>query len=91
MSPVGRDADSARRSAQRRSSDSWREPSKWKRDGIFNLVNAVLSVPPHTVVYFDDSPASTAGAQAAGWDAHLWTSHEETLTVLSEFDLLRTP
>lgn len=45
--------------------------------GIYREVGRILEKHGKDFIFFDDLPANIAGAQAAGWEAHLFTSAEQ--------------
>jgi putative hydrolase of the HAD superfamily len=55
---------------------------------IYEHVDVALGVAPASVVFFDDRRVNVDGALARGWDAHLWTSDEQTRRTLNELELI---
>lgn len=51
-------------------------------------VTEVLDVEPHQIAFIDDRPANVAGAERAGWAAHLWVSDDDTRAWLTEIGVL---
>ena len=51
-------------------------------------VGEVLSLEPHEIAFVDDRPENVAGAERAGWVAHLWSSDAETRAWLEEVGVL---
>ena len=55
---------------------------------IYALVTQRLEVPAAEIVFFDDRQINVEGARNAGWNAHLWTSGEQTRETLVELGIL---
>ena len=55
---------------------------------IFDLMCTRAGVSPEGCLFIDDSPKNVAGAQAAGWAGHLFTTPEALEAVLIEEGLL---
>lgn len=55
---------------------------------IYEHVERTLGVDPSDLHFVDDRPENIAAAQARGWNAHLWTSDEDTRAWLVEAGLL---
>ncbi|MER7792835.1 HAD family phosphatase [Streptomyces sp. NPDC097640] len=55
---------------------------------IYSEVTNVLGYPPQSIVFVDDRPVNVEAAREAGWNAHTWTSGENTRTLMSDLGLL---
>lgn len=55
---------------------------------VYYRVQEVLEVRPEEIAFIDDRPANVAGAQAVGWNAHLWSSDADTRAWLEELNVL---
>lgn len=54
----------------------------------YERVTEVLELPEADIAFVDDRPANVAGAEAAGWWAHLWRSDADTRAWLVELGVL---
>lgn len=48
----------------------------------------VIDLAPYEIAFIDDVPDNVAGAERAGWVAHLWVSDADTRAWLQEIDVL---
>lgn len=55
---------------------------------IFDQVAAELGVKASELYFIDDSPANVTGAQACGWNAHLWVDDQDTRAWLRRLGVL---
>lgn len=55
---------------------------------VYERVSEVLDVEPHQIAFIDDRERNVAGAERAGWAAHLWVSDDDTRAWLTEIGVL---
>lgn len=56
--------------------------------GTYLRVGEVLELEPHEIFFVDDRPDNVAGAERAGWVAHLWSSDGATRGWLEQIGVL---
>ncbi|MEC5171083.1 putative hydrolase of the HAD superfamily [Glaciihabitans sp. GrIS 2.15] len=55
---------------------------------IYRYVTERIALPASSIMFIDDRQVNVDAALAAGWNAHLWTSPDETMNLLAELGLI---